>query len=64
MTPGRQNGAKNNVWAKSDFGTTEHGVGIGRTLEQLRNKAERIMLMRARAFVLLQWRGYCLTDSG
>ena len=31
-----------------------------RELEQLRKNAERIMLMRARAFVLLQWRGYCL----
>lgn len=29
-------------------------------LEQLRKNAERIMLMRARAFVLLQWRGYRL----
>ena len=31
-----------------------------RKLEQLRKNAERIMLMRARAFVLLQWRGYRL----
>jgi hypothetical protein len=29
-------------------------------LEQLRKNAERVMLMRARAFVLLQWRGYRL----
>jgi len=31
-----------------------------RRLEQLRKAAERLMLMRARAFVLLQWRGYRL----
>jgi len=31
-----------------------------RKLEKLRKDAERIMLMRARAFVLLQWRGYRL----
>ncbi|MCZ6680312.1 MAG: hypothetical protein O7E52_24035, partial [Candidatus Poribacteria bacterium] len=31
-----------------------------RKLEQMRKDAERIMLMRARAFVLLQWRGYRL----
>ncbi|MBC8458337.1 MAG: hypothetical protein H8D67_10115 [Deltaproteobacteria bacterium] len=31
-----------------------------RKLEQLRKNAECIMLMRARAFVLLQWRGYRL----
>jgi len=29
-------------------------------LEQRRKDAERIMLMRARSFVLLQWRGYSL----
>lgn len=32
----------------------------GRKLEQLRKDADRMMLMRARAFVLLQWRGYRL----
>jgi len=32
-------------------------------LEQLRKNAERIMLMRARAFVLLQWRGYRLPTA-
>jgi len=31
-----------------------------RKLEQLRKDADRVMLMRARAFVLLQWRGYRL----
>lgn len=33
-------------------------------LEQLRKSAERLMLMRARAFVLLQWRGYRLPTVG
>ena len=34
-----------------------------RKLEKLRKDAERIMLMRARAFVLLQWRGYRLPTA-
>ncbi len=34
-----------------------------RKLEKLRKDAERIMLKRARAFVLLQWRGYRLPTA-
>ena len=35
-----------------------------RRLEQLRKNAERLVLMRSRAFVLLQWRGYRLPTVG
>jgi len=31
-------------------------------LEQLRHAADRIMLRRARAYVLLKWRGYRVTE--
>ena len=34
-----------------------------RKLEQLHKDAELIMLMRARAFVILQWRGYRLPTA-
>jgi len=47
-----------NLLEKSNRGvlTTQEKRG----LEKLRKTAERIMLKRARAFVLLQWRGYRL----
>ena len=47
-----------NLLAKNRRGTlTAREQG---KLKQLRKNAEHIMLMRARAFVLLQWRGYRL----
>lgn len=47
-----------NLLEKNRIGTLT--VQEQKKLEQLRKNSELIMLMRARAFVLLQWRGYRL----